>query len=57
MIPSKQENTPPILHPLSPEYLAIKKQAQQIVNQNYGEDDFKDILVDIYIDILLRENS
>ena len=57
MVPATPKKTKPSMHPLSPEYLEIKKQSEQIVAQNYGEEEFKEVLVEIYIDILLRENS
>ena len=47
----------PKIHPMSPQYLELKKKAIDIVDQHYGDEEFKEVLIEIYLDILLRENA
>ena len=47
----------PKIHPMSPQYLELKKQAIKIVEEHYGAEEFKEVLIEIYLDILLRENT
>lgn len=47
----------PDIHPLSPKYIEYKKQAVKAVEENYGDSEFKEEFVQIYLNILLREDS